>query len=319
MTGRGKESYNLSMRIAVLSRNSSLYSTRRIVQSARSRGHHVRVIDTLAVAVEVGLGQQGKAGPRLITSGPLGLTRTGNIPEVDAIIPRIGASVTFYGLAVVRQFEALGVLTTAGASAIACSRDKLQSLQRMSRVGLPIPRTAVIAQPRALFAAVHAVGGVPVVIKLIRGTQGKGVVLAKNLATVSAVLDKVHKARRQALVQEYVAESSGRDTRIIVVGDRCIAAMERIATDGDFRANLHRGGSAVSVNPDGATSRLALAAARAHGLSVAGVDLIQSHRGPLLLEVNSSPGLEGIESVTNVDIATEIITFLEQSASDQRS
>ncbi len=319
MTERVKESYNLSMRIAVLSRNSSLYSTRRIVQSARSRGHYVRVIDTLAVAVEVGLDQQGKAGPRLITSGPLGLTRTGNIPEVDAIIPRIGASVTFYGLAVVRQFEALGVLTTAGASAIACSRDKLHSLQSMSRAGLPIPRTAVIAQPRALFAAVHAVGGVPVVIKLIRGTQGKGVVLAKNLATVLAVLEKVHKARRQALMQEYVAESTGRDMRIIVVGDRCIAAMERIATDGDFRANLHRGGSAVSVNPDGATSRLAVAAARAHGLSVAGVDLIQSHRGPLLLEVNSSPGLEGIESVTKVDIATEIIAFLEQSVSNQRS
>lgn len=319
MTERVKESYNLSMRIAVLSRNSSLYSTRRIVQSARSRGHYVRVIDTLAVAVEVGLDQQGKAGPRLITSGPLGLTRTGNIPEVDAIIPRIGASVTFYGLAVVRQFEALGVLTTAGASAIACSRDKLHSLQSMSRAGLPIPRTAVIAQPRALFAAVHAVGGVPVVIKLIRGTQGKGVVLAKNLATVLAVLEKVHKARRQALMQEYVAESTGRDMRIIVVGDRCIAAMERIATDGDFRANLHRGGLAVSVNPDGATSRLAVAAARAHGLSVAGVDLIQSHRGPLLLEVNSSPGLEGIESVTKVDIATEIIAFLEQSVSNQRS
>ena len=306
------------MRIAVLSRNRTLYSTRRLVQSARSRGHHVRVIDTLAVAVEVGLTQPGKAGPRLITSGPLGLTRTGNIPEVDAIVPRIGASVTFYGLAVVRQFEALGVLTTAGASAIDCSRDKLHSIQRMSRAGLPIPRTAVIARPQALFSAIHAVGGVPVVIKLIRGTQGRGVVLAKNLATATAVLEKVHKARRQALVQEYLAESHGRDTRIIVVGDRCIAAMERIAVDGDFRANLHRGGSAVSVTPDAATSTLAVAAARAHGLAVAGVDLIQSHRGPLLLEVNSSPGLEGIEGVTGVDIATEIVVFLERLAPNQR-
>ncbi len=303
------------MRIAILSRNKSLYSTRRLVQSARIRGHHVRVIDTLAVAVEVGLVQQGQASPRLISSGPLGLTRTGNIPEVDAIIPRIGASVTFYGLAVVRQFEALGVLTTAGASAISCSRDKLHSLQKMSRAGLPIPKTAVIARPNALFSAVHAVGGVPVVIKLIRGTQGKGVVLAKNLATVSAVLDKVYKARRQALVQEYVAESSGRDTRIIVVGDHCVAAMERIAAEGDFRANLHRGGTAVPVDPDEATSKLAVAAARSHSLAVAGVDLIQSNRGPLLLEVNSSPGLEGIESVTGIDIAMEIITFLERSAS----
>ena len=302
------------MKIAILSRNKSLYSTRRLVQAARSRGHHVRVIDTLAVAVEVGLNPAGRSGPRLISSGPLGLTRTGNIPEVDAIIPRIGTSVTFSGLAVVRQFEALGVLTTAGASAIACSRDKLHSLQLMSRAGLPIPKTAVIATPQALFSAIHAVDGVPVVIKLIRGTQGKGVVLAKNLVTAAAVLDKVHRARRQALVQEYVAESQGRDTRIIVVGDTCIAAMERIAVEGDFRANLHRGGSAVSITPDNATSALALAAARAHGLAVAGVDLIQSDRGPLLLEVNSSPGLEGIESVTGIDIAKEIIVFLERSA-----
>ena len=306
------------MRIAVLSRNKSLYSTRRLVHAARTRGHDVRVIDTLAVAVEVGLALEGQSGPKLITSGPLGLMRTGQIPEVDAIIPRIGSSITFYGLAVVRQFESLGVLTTAVAPAIACSRDKLHSLQLMSRAGLPIPRTAVIAQPRALFSAMHAVGGVPVVIKLIRGTQGKGVVLAKNLATAVAVLEKVYKAKRQALVQEYIAESRGRDTRVIVVGDRCIAAMERIAPDGDFRANLHRGGSAVSITPDPETSRMALAAAKAHGLAVAGVDLIQSERGPLLLEVNSSPGLEGIEGVTGVDIALEIILYLENSGRKQR-
>ena len=176
----------------------------------------------------------------------------------------------------------------------------------------------MIAQPRALFSAVHAVGGVPVVIKLIRGTQGKGVVLAKNLATAAAVLEKVHRAKRQALVQEYLAESRGRDTRIIVVGDRCIAAMERIANDGDFRANLHRGGSAVPITPDADCSRLAVAAAKAHGLDVAGVDLIQSARGPLLLEVNSSPGLEGVEGVTGVDIAREIITYLEKAKRKQR-
>ncbi len=306
------------MRIAVLSRNKSLYSTRRLVQAARNGGHDVNVIDTLAVAVEVGLATEGNPRPKLITSGPLGLTRTGHIPEVDAIIPRIGSSITFYGLAVVRQFEALGVLTTAVASAIACSRDKLQSLQCMNRAGLPIPRTAVIAQPKALFSAVNVVGGLPVVIKLVRGTQGKGVVLAKNLATAAAVLDKVHRASRQALVQEYLAESKGRDTRIIVVGDLCIAAMERIAADGDFRANLHRGGSAISITPDAATSKLAIAAAKAHGLGVAGVDLIQSQRGPLLLEVNSSPGLEGIEGVTGVDIAQQIVGFLEKRQRQQR-
>ena len=181
----------------------------------------------------------------------------------------------------------------------------------MDRAGLPIPRSAVIAQPRALFSAVNAVGGLPVVIKLIRGTQGKGVVLAKNLATASAVLEKVHRARRQALIQEYIAESDGRDTRVIVVGDHCIAAMERIAVPGDFRANLHRGGSAVSVTLDDQTAKLALAAAKAHGLSVAGVDLLQAERGPLLLEVNSSPGLEGIEGVTGVDVAQEIVIYLE--------
>ena len=306
------------MRIAILSRNSSLYSTRRLVQAARTRGHDVRVIDTLAVAVELGLASEGRPGPKLITSGPLGLMRTGHIPEVDAIIPRIGSSVTFYGLAVVRQFEALGVLTTAGALAVACSRDKLHSLQLMSQAGLPIPRTAVIAQPRALFSAVHAVGGVPVVIKLIRGTQGKGVVLAKNLATAAAVLKKVHKAKRQALIQEYLAESRGRDTRIIVVGSRCIAAMERTAVDGEFRANLHRGGSAESITPDPDTSSLAVAAAKAHGLDVAGVDMVQSKRGPLLLEVNSSPGLEGVEGVTGVDIAGEIVSYLEKSERRQR-
>ena len=300
------------MRIAILSRNPSLYSTRRLVQAARSRGHDVRVIDTLAVAVEMGLNLEGRSGHKVITSGPLGLTRTGHIPEVDAIIPRIGTSITLYGLAVVRQFEAMGVITTAVASAIACSRDKLHSLQRMSRCGLPIPRTAVIAQPKALFSAVHAVGGVPVVIKLIRGTQGKGVVLAKNLATAAAVLKQVHKAKQQALIQEYLAESHGRDTRIIVVGNRCIAAMERIASDDDFRANLHRGGTAVSFSPDKGISALAISATKAHGLAVAGVDLIHSQRGPLLLEVNSSPGLEGIEGVTGVDISSEIVTHLER-------
>jgi ribosomal protein S6--L-glutamate ligase len=301
------------MRIAILSRNRSLYSTRRLVQAARSRGHDVQVIDTLAVAVELGLNVDDRIGHKVITSGPLGLMRTGHVPEVDAMIPRIGTSITFYGLAVVRQFESLGVLTTAVSSAIACSRDKLHSLQCMGREGLPIPRTAVIAQPRALFSAVHAVGGVPVVIKLIRGTQGKGIVLARNLATAAAVLEKVHKAKRQALIQEYVAEAHGRDTRIIVVGDRCIAAMERMAIDGDFRANLHRGGTAVPITPDKETSELAIRAAKAHGLAVAGVDLIHSERGPMLLEVNSSPGLEGIEGVTGVDISLEIVTYLERA------
>lgn len=307
----------MQMRIAILSRNSALYSTRRLVEVAQSRGHIVRVLDTLTIAVEVGLNRSDAAEIRMIGTTPLGLTRTVGVPEVDAIVPRIGASVTFYGLAVVRQFEALGVVTTATADAIACSRDKLHSLQTMDQANLPIPRSAVIASPRALVAAVQAVGGLPVVIKLIRGTQGKGVVLARNLATAAAVLEKVHAARRQALVQEFIAEAAGRDQRLIVVGNRCVAAMERVAVDGEFRANLHRGGTAVPFEPDEKTKRLALAAAKAHGLAVAGVDLLQSNEGPLLLEVNSSPGLEGIENATGQDVAGAIISHLEKTARRQ--
>ena len=302
------------MRIAILSRNSALYSTRRLVQVAQSRGHIVRVLDTLTIAVEVGLSQYAAAELRMIGTTPLGITRTVGVPEVDAIVPRIGASVTFYGLAVVRQFEALGVVTTATADAIACSRDKLHSLQTMDQAQLPIPRSAVIASPRALIAAVQAVGGLPVVIKLIRGTQGRGVVLARNLATAAAVLEKVRAARRQALVQEFIAEADGRDQRLIVVGNHCVAAMERVAVDGEFRANLHRGGKAVPFKPDEKSERLAVAAAKAHGLAVAGVDLLQSNQGPLLLEVNSSPGLEGIETATGKDVAGAIISYLEKMA-----
>ncbi len=311
MVFRQQGSYNLPVRIAVLSRNSSLYSTRALVRAGQNRGHRMAVIDTLAVAVEVGLSAAPGNNPRLITTTALGLPRTGSVPEVEAIVPRIGTSVTFYGLAVVRQFEALGVVTTATAEAIASSRDKLHSLQLMSQAQLAIPRTAVIARPSALVAAIHAVGGLPVVIKLIRGTQGKGVVLAGNLATAVAVLQKVHAAGRQALIQEYVAEAEGRDLRLIIVGGKCVAAMERIAPEGEFRANLHRGGTAVPYSPDRHTQKMAVAAARAHGLSVAGVDLLSSNRGPLLLEVNSSPGLEGIESATGVDVAEQIVIFLE--------
>ena len=308
----------MKMRIAILSRNRSLYSTRRLVQAAQRRGHKVSVLDTLSIAVEVGIGRYEAAPIRMIGTSALGLPRTFGVPEVDAIVPRIGTSVTFYGLAVVRQFETLGVITTATADAIACSRDKLHSLQTMDKAGMPIPRSSVIATPDALISAVQAVGGLPVVIKLIRGTQGKGVVLARNLATAAAVLDRVYAAKRQALVQEYIAEAHGRDRRLIVVGNRCVAAMERLAAEGEFRANLHRGGTAVPFQPDKETERLAVAAAKAHGLTVAGVDMLDSDKGHLVLEVNSSPGLEGIEQATGVDIAGEIILYLERAARQKR-
>jgi ribosomal protein S6--L-glutamate ligase len=284
---------------------------------ARDRGHQVQVIDTTAVAVHIGDAGSPPDRPRLIVARGDGLAGTKPLPAFDAIIPRIGASVTFYGLAVVRQFEAARVATTASSAAIACSRDKLQSLQATVRAGLPIPRPAVIARPEALYEAVRAVGGLPAIVKLIRGAHGRGVFLAHHFATISAILQRLEALNREAIVQEFIAEAEGCDLRAIVVGDRCVAAMQRRAPDGEFRANLHQGGTATAVDLDAATSRLAVAAARTHGLAVAGVDLIPSRRGPLFLEVNSSPGLEGIEKTTSVDVAGAIIAYVEAAVSRQ--
>lgn len=299
------------MKIGILSRNVNLYSTRRLVQVARQRGHRAWVIDTLRVAVEIG----GNVAPvprvKVLSRGIL--PRLQPLPPLDAVIPRIGMSITQQGLAVVRLFEMQEVLTTATAEAIASSRDKLHSLQLMTAAGLPVPKTAVLSQPEGLFAAIQLVGGLPVVLKSTRGTQGQEVVLAHNLTTADRALARLRRLGRQVLVQEFVAEAAGRDLRVIVVGKRCVAAMERTASTGDFRANLHQGGTAVSVNLAPEVQQMAVAAAQAHGLNVAGVDLVQSARGPLLLEVNSSPGLEGIEQATQVDIAGAIFQYLEQA------
>ena len=302
------------MRIGILSRNPTLYSTRRLAAAARERGHLASIIDTTAVAVHIGRPDRPLGEAHLLIGGETGAAGTARLPALDAIIPRIGTSVTFYGLAVVRQFEAAGVMTTASSSAIARSRDKLQSLQTMAQAGLPIPRTAVIARPEALFAAVEAVGGLPAVVKLIHGTQGRGVLLAHHLGTVSALLQRVEELNRQAIIQEFIAEADGRDWRLIIIGDRCVAAMERRAPSGEFRANLHRGGTATRLDPTPEIVALAVAAARAHGLAVAGVDLIPSRRGPLMLEVNSSPGMEGIEQATGVDVAGAIVAYVERMA-----
>lgn len=314
LTGRlrptGRQ-YNL-MRIGILSRNPALYSTRRLAQAIWARGHEAIILDTTSVAVHLGADNGRPAAAHMLVGGATGLAAIAPLPPLDAVIPRIGTSVTFYGLAVVRQFETAGVPTTASSDAIACSRDKLHSLQTMVQAGLPIPRTAVVARPEALFAAVDAVGGLPAVVKLIRGTQGRGVLLAHHLATVTAMLRRAEELNQQAIVQEFVAEASGRDLRVIVVGNRCVAAMERQAPPGDFRANLHQGGSAQPVTLDPRTAALAVAAARAHGLAVAGVDLLTSRRGPLLLEVNSSPGLEGIEKATGVPVAEAIVEYVEK-------
>jgi len=306
------------MRIAILSRNPALYSTRRLAETARARGHRTDIVDTLSVAVHIGRTDTPADTPQHLVNNLFGPPSTVSLPEYDAIVPRIGTSMTFYGLAVVRQFESMGLATTATSEAIARSRDKLHSLQLMAQAGMPIPRTAVIAHPDALFAAVEAIGGLPAVVKLIRGTQGRGVFLAHQLSTITALLQRAEELNRQAIIQEYVAESQGRDMRLIIVGNRCVAAMERRAAPGDFRANLHRGGAATAFEPDKSVGALAVAAARAHGLGVAGVDLLSSKRGPLLLEVNSSPGLEGIERATGVDIAGEIIDYVERAVAGNR-
>lgn len=306
------------MKIGILSRNAALYSTRRLARAAWRRGHQVRILDTTNLAVHVGTNGSGPPEAKILEPGSLGLPRAIQIPQLDAIIPRIGTSVTFYGLAVVRQFEAAGMVTTASSLAIAISRDKLQSLQLMTQVGLPIPRTAIIAQPEALYAAVHAVGGLPVVVKLIRGTQGRGVVLARQLGTVNSLVRQAGNRHQHVLIQEYIAESAGRDIRVIVVGGVCVAAMERHAVPGEFRANLHMGGTATPVTLDAETAALAVRAAHAHQLAVAGVDLLLSERGPLLLEVNSSPGLEGIEHATGIDVAAAIIAHVERAVINAR-
>jgi ribosomal protein S6--L-glutamate ligase len=232
---------------------------------------------------------------------------------VEAIIPRIGASITEHGVAVVRYFESHGVTTTATAEAIASSRDKLRSLQLMAEAGLPVPKTAVVAQTSGIIPAVHAVGGPPVVLKTNQGTQGQGVILAEDLYTAEIGYRRLQRQGQAVLVQAFLAEADGVDRRVIVVGDRCVAAMQRRAAEGEFRANLHRGGTAIGMTITAEMRALALKAARLHGLLVAGVDMIRSQNGLSLLEVNSSPGLEGIEEATEVDIAARIIRALEKA------
>lgn len=289
------------MKIGILSRNQSLYSTRRLVQAARLRGHQVKVIDTLSI-------------PARAEDGSLLATGEAQLPEVDAIIPRIGSSITPYGIAVVRQFEARGILTTATALAIARSRNKLNSFELMQAAGIPMPHTVVVEEREDIESAVQSVGGLPVIVKLVRGTQGRGVFLVSETRILEAIYDLLTQVRQKMLIQEYIHESGGSDIRIIVVDGRCIAAMQRTAAEGEFRSNLHRGGSAKPLHLTKALKSFAIQAAELHGLSVGGIDIMHSKRGPLFIEANSSPGLEGIERTTQVDIAGSIIHFLEQEA-----
>lgn len=286
------------MKIGILSRKGSLYSTRRLKQAGRERGHEMRVINPLRCYMNI------------TAKRPKVLYR-GEELDLHAIIPRIGASVTFYGTAVVRQFEVAGVYTVTESQALARSRDKLRTLQLLSREGVGLPITGFARSSHDVEGVIDLVGGAPVIIKLLEGTQGVGVVLAETRKAAESVIGAFQQLDANILVQEYIKESAGADIRALVVGGRVVAAMERRAAPGEFRSNLHRGGTASPVKLTTRERNTAIRAARVMGLGVAGVDLLRSARGPVVMEVNSSPGLEGIETSTGIDVAGEIIDYIE--------
>jgi len=295
------------MRIALLSRNKRLYSTRRLIEAAEERGHEVQVIDILRCYMNI-----VSAKPSVHLEGePL----TG----FDAVIPRVGASVTAYGTAVIRQFEMMGVYPLIESVALARSRDKLRALQLLSRKGIGLPITGFANKPGDSRDLIKMVGGAPLVIKLLEGTQGIGVVLAETNKAAESVIEAFMGLKANILVQEFIEEAGGSDIRCLVVGGKVVAAMRRQAPEGEFRSNLHRGGSASLVKITPTERATAVAAAKILGLSVAGVDLLRSDRGPLVMEVNSSPGLEGIETASGKDVAGIIIENLEKHAKPGRT
>lgn len=289
------------MKIAILSRKPSLYSTRRLVEAAKKRGHEVHVVDTLRCYMNI-TSQQSNIHYK-------GKALTG----FDAVIPRIGASITFYGAAVVRQFEMTGVFPVNESMAITRARDKLRSLQLLSRRGIGLPTTSFARSPDDVGDLIHIVGGPPLVIKLIEGVHGIGVVLAETKSAAESVIEAFLGQKVNILVQEYIRESAGSDLRCFVVGKKVVAAIRRQAEPGEFRANIHRGGKALKVRLTAEERHTAIKAAQILGLNVAGVDIIRSKRGPLVLEVNSSPGLKGVEAATGIDIADMIISFIEKN------
>ncbi len=289
------------MRIYILSRNEELYSTRRLVEEAKAKGWEVRVIDYLKCTIE-------------IMKNELVINYEGKIlPTPDAIIPRIGASRTFYGTAMVRHFEMMDVFSTSGNLAIARSRDKLRSLQVLSKKGVDMPKTIFASNKSNAKDVIALSGGAPLVLKILEGTQGVGVVLVDSEKAAKSVLDAFYGMEVNLLVQEFIEEAGGADIRALVVNDEVVGAMKRQGAEGDFRSNLHQGGSATAYKLSRKEKATALAAAKAMGLGVCGVDMIPSKRGPLVMEVNSSPGLEGIEKSTNINIAAKIMDFIEKS------
>ena len=290
------------MRIVILSRQETLYSTRALAQAARRRGHQADVLDTLQFDIRL-----SRRNPELFYQGkPVG--------PVDAVIPRIGASITFFGLAVVRQFEMMGVYCVNESQAIARSRDKLRCLQILSRHDIGLPPTVYTRQAEHVTDCIDQLEGPPVVVKLLEGTQGIGVVLAESTAAASSVIEAFHGLDQNILIQKFIHEANGSDIRAFVVGRKVVAAMKRTAVAGEFRSNIHRGGTARKLRLPAEYRKTALAAARVLGLRVAGVDMIESADGPMVMEVNSSPGLEGIEKATKLDVAGAVIEHIEREA-----
>ncbi|MBI1388191.1 MAG: 30S ribosomal protein S6--L-glutamate ligase [bacterium] len=287
------------MKIAILSRKRTLYSTSRLKEAAIHRGHRALVLDTLRFAIDL---EQGS--PQLYYRGKA-------LSSYDAIIPRIGASITFYGLSVVRQFEQMGVYSANDSVAISRSRDKLRAMQTLSRHDIGIPPTAFVRDKKDVLPAIERVGGAPVVIKVLEGAQGVGVILAETNKIAEAIIETMHGAKQNVLIQKFIKESRGRDIRAIVVGDRVAAAMRRRAAGDEFRSNVHRGGKTEKVTLDAEYERTAIRAAQIIGLRVAGVDILESDDGPQVMEVNSSPGLQGIESTTGIDVAGAILEDIE--------
>ncbi|KEA52449.1 MULTISPECIES: 30S ribosomal protein S6--L-glutamate ligase [Mangrovibacter] len=290
------------MKIAILSRDGTLYSCKRLKQAALNRGHFVDIIDPLSCYMNI-----NPASSSVHYKGR-------QLPHYDAVIPRIGSAITFYGTAVLRQFEMLGSYPLNESVAITRARDKLRSMQLLARQGIDLPMTGIAHSPDDTHDLIEMVGGAPLVVKLVEGTQGIGVVLAETRQAAESVIDAFRGLNAHILVQEFIKEAQGRDIRCLVVGGRVVAAIERQAKDGDFRSNLHRGGKAVVASITPQEREVAIRAASTMGLDVAGVDILRATRGPLVMEVNASPGLEGIEKTTGIDIAAQIIGWVESQA-----
>jgi ribosomal protein S6--L-glutamate ligase len=289
------------MNIKILSANPNLYSTKRLVEAGKKRGHNIEVINHTKCDIVI-----EKKNPIVLYKGK-------QLEKVDAVIPRIGASVTFYGTAVVRQFEMMHCFTTTESQALVRSRDKLRSLQILSRAGLGLPKTIFTNYSKNVKEVVEQVGGAPVIIKLLEGTQGIGVILAETKKAAESVIEAFNNLQARVIVQEFIKEAGGADIRAFIVDGQVVGAMKRQGKEGEFRSNLHRGGTAEVIELSDEEERAALKAAKAMGLGIAGVDMLQSARGPLILEVNSSPGLEGIENATGKDIASLIIKYAERN------